>query len=247
MSNQTKGSAPQPYGMGGRKMTLPVKATSQIWQASMVAQISGACVVGTTAGAGNCVGVAEHDQLGGASDGSTRVSVLTDQIFLFKNGANAVSDATPIGMFLYMEDDNSVGTGGVLGSGEGVAGRFMGFQDDGRVRVFVSASLGSESGVAANGTAVADGATANVSALGRVTRYLIATESQNATITLVTTGAVVGDVIRVVRTDASAHTVAFVNGGVGAGTMATLVASKVGWFQSYFDGTNWLFDGCSAT
>lgn len=247
MANLTSGTRPQPYGQGGRRVFLPVKATTQVWEGGMAAQISGACVPGTTAAAGNCIGVYENDMLGGASDGTTRVPVMTDQVFIFKNGTNAVSDATPIGTVLYMEDDQTVGTGGIGGSGEGEAGRFVGFEDDGRVRVFVS--WAGSGGVWLNGTAMTDTASQSVVALGRQTRYAFAsaTMTQNDTVTLSTTGAVVGDVVKIVKNSVSAFTLAVVNGGAGAGTLATLIASKLGWLQAYFDGTNWIFDGCSAT
>ena len=247
MANLTSGSRPQPYGQGGRRFFLPVKATTQVYESGMAAQIAGACVPGTTTGAGGCIGVYETDALGGSADGSVRVAVMTDQVFIFKNGTNAVSDATPIGTTLYMEDDQTVGTGGIGGTGEGEAGKFVGFEDDGRVRVFVTWN-----GVPAvwlNGTAMTDTSTQSVVALGRQTRYAFAsaTMSQNDTVTLSTTGAVVGDVVKLVKNSVSAFTLAVVNGGAGTGTLCTLVASKLGWAQAYFDGTNWIFDGCSAT
>lgn len=43
----------------------------------------------------------------------------------------------------------------------------------------------------------------------------------------------------ITRLDVAAFTAAFVNGGGGAGTMATLVASKVGYVLVEWDGTNW--------
>jgi hypothetical protein len=112
-----------------------MKATAQVFEGAMVAQISGACCTGTTAASGACIGVAEHDQLGGATDGATRLSVWTDKMFIFKAGVAAPTDATPYGTVLFMEDDNSVGTGG---SQTQIAGRFMGIEDDGRVRVYIT-------------------------------------------------------------------------------------------------------------
>lgn len=250
MSNLTAGIPPQPHGEGGRKITLPVKNAAQIYEGAMVAQIAGACVTGTTAGAGDCVGIAEHDMLGVTSDGTKRIRVLTDRIFVMKAGAAAPTDATPYGALLFMEDDNSVGTG-ALGADSGIAGRFVGMEDDGRVRVFVSAA-GSEAWGSFNqqvtGTALTDTATTSVARAGRVTKFLLAgTMSQGETVTLATTGAVKGDIIRIIRTSTSAQTLAVVNGGAGAGTLCTLVASKIGFAQAFFDGTNWLYDGCSAT
>lgn len=250
MSNLTVGIPPQPYGQGGRKVTLPVKATSQIFEGAFVAQIGGACVTGTTAGAGDCIGMAEHDMLGGASDGTKRISVLTDKVFVVKAGAAAPTDATPYGTLLFMEDDNSVGTG-ALGANAGIAGRFVGLEDDGRVRVFISES-GAEAWGSFNqqvtGTALTDVATTTVQRVGRVSKYLLAgTMSQGETVTLGTTGAVKGDILRIIRTSTSAQTLTVVNGGAGAGTLCVLIASKIGFAQAYFDGTNWQYDGSSAT
>jgi hypothetical protein len=68
-----------------------------------------------------------------------------------------------------------------------------------------------------------------------------ATLSTNRTVTLGTTGAVTGDEIEIIRQDVTANTLAVVNGGAGAGTIATLPASKTGFVRAYFDGTNWLY------
>lgn len=250
MSNLAAGIPPQPYGQGGRKVTLPVKATSQLYEGAMVAQIAGACVTGTTANSGACIGIAAHDQLGGASDGTTRVSLMTDQIFLIAAGVAAPTDATPYGTMLFMETDNTVGTGGLGNQPE--AGRFVGIEDDGRVRVFISESGSMESfgcfTEQVAGTPLTDTATTTVQRVGRVSRYsLSGTMSQDETVTFGTTGAVLGDIMRIVRTSTSAHTLAVVNGGAGAGTLCTIVASKIGWVQAWFNGTDWLYDGSSAT
>lgn len=247
MPNLTAGIPPQLYGAGGRRVSLPIQALAQVWEGGFAAEIAGACVAGTTAGAGDCIGVFEHDALGGATDGAKRVSVLTDRIVLMAAGVAAPTDATPYGALLFMETDNTVGTGGV-GATQRIAGRFVGIEDDGRVRVFIGET---GTGVASEpviGTALTDVATTTIQRVGRVSRYSLAgAMSQDDTITLGTTGAVYGDVIRVIRTSTSAHTLSFVNGGAGAGTLAVLVASKIGWFQAWFDGANWQYDGSSAT
>lgn len=95
------------------------------------------------------------------------------------------------------------------------------------------------------GTALTDTATTTVNRGGRRTSFLLAgTMSQGETITLGTTGATLGDIIRILRTSTSAQTAAIVNGGGGAGTIVTLPASKVNFAEARFDGTNWLFHGC---
>lgn len=251
MALLTVGIPPQPVGQGGRKINVPVQATTQIYEGAMVAEISGAAVPGSTAGAGGCIGVAEQDALGGASNGAVRMSIWTDKVFIFANGANAVADTTPLFTTLYMEDDHTVGTGGIGGTGEGVAGLFFGMEDDGRVRVYIGPSAAATAVlgliVPVNGTNLTNTAsqTVNVVPGATQTRYLMGTMGQNSTVTLGTTGAVVGDIVRIVSTNAAAFTLAVVNGGPGAGTLATIVASKPGYVQAYFNGTNWLYDGSS--
>lgn len=245
----TAGIPPQLVGSGGRKVLLPVKATTQIWEGALVAQISGACVPGTTANAGDAIGVAEHDMLGGASDGTKRISVFFDKIFIFPAGAAAPVDATPFGTLLYMEDDHTVGTGG-LGATQKIAGRFAGLEDDGRVRVYIN-GLGAQDAPGAEdeeviGT-ITNTASSTIQRSARVSLYRAPTLGQNTTVTIGTTGAVTGDRLRIVRSDVSAFTLALVNGGAGAGTLATIIASKAGFIYAFFDGTNWIYDGSSAT
>lgn len=48
-----------------------------------------------------------------------------------------------------------------------------------------------------------------------------------------------GDRWQFTRLDVTANTLAFLNGGTGAGTLATLVASKLGYCEVEFDGTDW--------
>lgn len=244
MALLTTGIAPKPYGGGGRKIDLPVKAGTQIYQGALVAWNGAGLVPGSSAGAGDAVGVAEHDALGGASDGLTRLSVWTDHSFTFNNGANAFSDATPVGSLAYMEDDHTCGTGGTGGSGEGVAGLFMGMNPDGTVRIYIFPNIANSlQWIYVNGTAIPNAATATVQSLGRLTRYNIAALGQNIAVTVGTTGAVTGNRVKITRTDTSAFTVAVVNGGAGAGTVATLDVSKMGFCEVYFDGTNWKLDG----
>lgn len=244
MALQISGAAPKPYGQGGRYIDLPVKATQQIFQGQMVAWFGNGLVPASTAGAGDAVGIASHDALGGASDGLTRLLVWTDHTFIFNNGANAFTDATPAGTLAYCEDDHTCGTGGIGGSGEGCAGVYMGINDDGTVRVYMFPNVAqSLNWIYVNGAALANVASQTVQSTGRLTRYTIAAISQTSTVTLGTIGAVTGNRVKIVRTDTSAFTLAVVNGGAGAGTVATLDVSKMGFVECYFDGTNWKLDG----
>src|SRR5580700_11184256 len=137
IANLTQDVPPKPFGYGGRNVALPQAATAQIWQGAMVATTAdGSVVTGTTSGSGHCIGVAVFGQLGGATDGASRMLVWTDKIFGFQPGLHAPSDSTPFGTVLFMESDNQVGTG--AGGETQIAGRFYGFEDDGTVRVYIS-------------------------------------------------------------------------------------------------------------
>ncbi len=67
-------------------------------------------------------------------------------------------------------------------------------------------------------------------------------DAEPGTLTLGATGAVAGDLFRLIRTSTSAQTYAVVNGGPGAGTLITLPVSKIACAQFIFDGTNWQLD-----
>ena len=137
MANLTSTSNyhPQPYGAGIRSVFLPVQALAVVYEGAMVSQINGACVTATTALCGPVIGVSQEPVVtGGATDGAVRMVVLTDSIFLFNAGAIAPVDSTPYGTVLYADSDNTVS----LGTSSTIAGRFMGIQDDGLVRVFIS-------------------------------------------------------------------------------------------------------------
>lgn len=70
-----------------------------------------------------------------------------------------------------------------------------------------------------------------------------ATLSANRSVTLGTAGAVAGEVIRIVRLDKTAFTLAIINGGAGAGTLITLPVSAGRIADFVFDGTNWALSG----
>jgi len=216
MANLTKGQPLQPVGQGGRNAVLPVKATAQLWESAMVAEI------------------------GGASDGTIRAEIMFDRIFKMAAGTNAPTDATPMYANLYMEDDNHVGTGA---AGQRFAGLFVGFEDDGLVRVYIGHAAVLGLLIAQNGAALTDTATQSVGVLSDNTRYSLGTISQNSTVNLTTTNAKIGDMITISRTDGtSAFTVTVHNSGPGANDLAVLVVSKAGFVKAWFDGTNWQLD-----
>lgn len=146
MSNSSVNLALFPYGLGGRKVLLPVDGGSHIYAGTLVSQLgTGMLVPGSTANSGPAIGVATHevDNTDG-SDGDLRCEVLYGQIFCFANGTNtdACSEATTMFAVVYMGDDHTI----YDNDGSATlkpAGRFMGLEPDGKVRVFVGmANLG---------------------------------------------------------------------------------------------------------
>lgn len=74
---------------------------------------------------------------------------------------------------------------------------------------------------------------------GNVRVLPASTLTANRALTLGTTSAVSGDIIRIIRLDAEAFTYAVINGGVGAGTLFTFSSATKGDLEFRFDGTNW--------
>lgn len=115
---------------------------------------------------------------------------------------------------------------------------FPGAQMDAAATLAVLNLLDGDSGPA--GTNLTDTASQTIQITDTNGRWRkLPTLSQNGTLTLGTTGAVAGDQIEVTRTATGAFTYAIVNGGPGAGTLATFPASKVASAKFQFDGTNW--------
>jgi len=178
MSNSTANRTIFPYDKGGRNINLPIDGGTHIYKGTMVAQLTATSmlVAGSTAASGHCVGVASHEQDNSSgADGALRCTVETDSIFLFANGsgANACSEATPLGAAVYMFDDHTVydnSDGDTLQR----AGYFAGMEPDGKVRVFVTpfdfgASLDVGEASAFSGHGVRGASTADIADLSAFT------------------------------------------------------------------------------
>jgi len=143
MANTTKNLGVKTVGEGGRSINLPVDGGSHLYRGSLISQLTatGMCVPGSTAASGPAIGVAEHEQDNTGADAAKRVVIHTDRIFVFANTADAGDDFTEtdmIGSVAYMLDDHTVQNndeGGTLKP----AGLFMGMEEDGGVRVLVTA------------------------------------------------------------------------------------------------------------
>ncbi len=163
MTNSLLNLAVYPYGQGGREVVLPVDGGSHIYAGTLVSQLSGTgmLVPGSTTSSGSAVGVAlqECDNTSG-SDGDKRCKVGYGQIFLFANGSNtdACSEATLMGTPVYMGDDHTVYDNNGSATLK-AAGRFLGMEPDGKVRVYVGMANLADSFADATGVAIADAGT----------------------------------------------------------------------------------------
>jgi len=160
MSNSTTNLALFPYGKGGREVFLPVDGGAHIYAGTLVSQLTSTSMLvpGSTASSGAAIGVATHEVDNSAgSDGDLRCKVQYGQIFLFANGSNtdACSEATPMFSVVYMGDDHTVFDNSASSTLK-AAGRFMGFEPDGKVRVFVGMANLGDSFADATGVAIAD-------------------------------------------------------------------------------------------
>jgi hypothetical protein len=124
---------------------LPVDGGSHIYKGTLVSQLTatGQLVPYSTASSGVCVGVAQHevDNSGGA-DGAMRCRVESCRLVYLTNGAggDAFSDASLIGSVVYASDDHTVADNSNSAAYKAV-GFFMGFESDGKVRVFINPML----------------------------------------------------------------------------------------------------------
>lgn len=221
-----------------RKMAASVK----ILKGALVANAAGYATPFTTATTHKVFGVALETVDNTAGSAGAKNVPVERGVFPFVNSSagDAIAQAD-VGKLCYGVDDQTVAlTDG--GGTRSIAGIIEGFEG---TAVLVRVGCDAVGDDWLPGTALTDVAATTVQRVGRRTSYLLAgTMSQGETITLGTTGAQKGDMIRIIRTSTSAQTAAIVNGGAGAGTLVTLPASKVNFAEAQFDGTNWLFQAC---
>lgn len=126
-------------GSGPFIFDVAIKGSTHIYDGSLVSQHSGGYAVPTTTSGGGCViGVAQHEMNNAGSDGDKRVRIETMRMFAFANGTStdAFSDISVIGAPVYATDDHTVADNSSSATRKCV-GKFMGFEADGKVRVFI--------------------------------------------------------------------------------------------------------------
>lgn len=142
MANITKNTQTFPVGTSGVEVTMPVNGSTHLYEGGLVSQLraTGMVVATTTALSGAAIGMSDHevDNSAGA-DSAKRLKVHTDRVFALTNGTStdAFSDASLYGSPAYAIDDNSVANNPGTGGARPLAGMFVGFTDDGRVKVLV--------------------------------------------------------------------------------------------------------------
>jgi len=90
------------------------------------------------------------------------------------------------------------------------------------------------------GADLADGDATIVVGGKRRRRLVAGTLTQNSIATLSATNAREGHVLELSLLDAGAFTFAIVNGGPGAGTLATKASGEMRYVKVYFEGTDWV-------
>lgn len=127
-------------GPGPFTFDLPVDGGSHIYKGTLVSQLTGTgqLVPYSTASTSHCVGVAQHEQNNTGADGAKRCRVETKRCYAFDNGAggDAFADTDIIGRIVYATDDHTVAKTSSTQTRKAV-GFYMGFESDGKVRVFV--------------------------------------------------------------------------------------------------------------
>lgn len=175
MANAQNNLTIYPIGHEGYIFDLPVDAGSHIYEGTLVSQLTatGMAVPYSTAASGHAVGMAQHEQdatLG--ADGDKRIRVESHRMYAFTNGltTDAFADTDLIGSPVYATDDHTAAKTSATGARMPI-GFFMGFEADGKVRVFVDpmlarlyAALGGLTDAPATADALRDNIVAKVSA-----------------------------------------------------------------------------------
>lgn len=140
MANATAALKTDTLGDGPFIFDLPIAASTTIYKGTLVSQLATGYVVPySTAASGVAIGVAQHDQSNASgSAGDKRVRVETMRAYALKNGTagDAFADTDLIGSVVYATDDNTVAKTSGSGARRAV-GFLLGFEDDGKVRVFI--------------------------------------------------------------------------------------------------------------
>lgn len=141
MSNATANlpNSIEPCGDGPFIADFPVKGSTHIYKGTLIAQHSGGYFVpATTSGGGAAIGVSQHEINNTGSDGDKRVRVEMMRAYAFPNGTSgdAFSDTSVLGAPVYITDDHTVADNSSSATRKCV-GYFLGFESDGKVRVFV--------------------------------------------------------------------------------------------------------------
>lgn len=142
MANATTNQIIASVGRDGYIFDLPVAAAKHIYEGTLISQLTsgGTAVPYSTASSEHCAGVAQHEQDNSTGiAGDKRVRIETMRVYAFPNGAggDAFADSDIIGAPVYATDDHTAAKTSGSNARKPV-GFFMGFESDGKVRVFVN-------------------------------------------------------------------------------------------------------------
>lgn len=145
MANATDNLISEAIGGGGiLTFDLPVAATTHIYKGTLLTQLAadGTLVPYSTASAGVCVGMAQHEANNTGAAGAKRCVVESRRVYALANGAggDAFSEASIIGSVVYGSDDHTVADNSNTQARKAV-GFFYGMESDGKVRVLIDPPL----------------------------------------------------------------------------------------------------------
>jgi len=145
MSNATTNQVIYPVGKEGYIFDLPIAAAKHIYEGTLISQLTsgGTAVPYSTASSEHAVGVSQHEQDNSAgSAGDKRIRVETKRCYAMINGAttDAFADTDAIGAPVYATDDHTAAKTSGSNARKPV-GFFMGFEADGKVRVYIDPPL----------------------------------------------------------------------------------------------------------
>jgi hypothetical protein len=147
MANATGNIQLDGIGQDGKRIHLPMKTGTTIYEGTMVAQqiADGLLVAATSAGTWPAIGKATMTVA--VATAGQRIWIETNREYILANGTStdAFSEASQLGSLCYAYDDHTVYDNDAAGTLL-PCGTFEGMEPDGRVRVKMSTALASAAG-----------------------------------------------------------------------------------------------------
>lgn len=233
MANATENQIYNPYGQGGRKINLPVAASTTLYEGVLVAQLvaSGALCPMNTALSGPAVGVATQGAANTGAAAAVRCLIEYDKVYSFANsatGGEECSEALLMFSPVFAADDHTISKHSNAGAYQ-LAGLYCGMDEDGKVRVFVGPQAIAIAGGGVVGILAAQVSNDFILAAGEVMHgatYDVGTTGAASTVTLPATPADGTRIYFVADGTKNGHTVQYRDATGPTNLTTALLASK---------------------